>query len=97
MDAFTFINAGISTILALQVAGLGILWKHERRIAKIEDDLYVNTGNPASVPLTKRIVDISNDIQHIRSKLEKMEKKFAEQHARIEMILKILNNKGGDK
>ncbi|RLF38196.1 MAG: hypothetical protein DRN03_00340 [Thermoplasmata archaeon] len=88
MDSLVFTNAVITVILSLQVAGLGVLLKHERRISRMEDDLYVDPKNPASIPLTKRISDLADDLQHIKSKLENLEGKLTE----VEKILQVIKD-----
>jgi len=80
MEFLGFTDLGIGTILALQTLFLSYLWKHERRINRIENDLYVSDDNPASLPLTKQIASLSKDIREIREK--------------IIYIERMLNNKG---
>lgn len=50
-----------------------------KRILKIESDLYLNSGNPTSMPLTKQVFNLQQDVATIKDTCEKL-------HATMESI-----------
>ena len=43
-----------------------------KRILKIESDLYLNSGNPTSMPLTKQVFNLQQDVANIKEHCEKL-------------------------
>lgn len=80
-----YLNAAISVMLGLQVLTLTTLFNHQRRINRIEDDMYVDPKNPTSNPLTKQVADFRKDISDIKEKINCLEGK-------IETIINMLND-----
>lgn len=50
-----------------------------KRILKIENDLYLDSGNPTSMPLTKQVYNLQQDVATIKETTEKL-------HATMENI-----------
>lgn len=48
--------------------------KHEKRIQRIENDLYVDDENPTSMPLTKQVRNLQEDVSDIKKGLGKLNK-----------------------
>lgn len=46
--------------------------KHEKRIQRMENDLYLNPGNPTSMPLTQQVFNLQEDISSIKRSIGKL-------------------------
>lgn len=46
--------------------------KHEKRIQKMENDLYLNPGNPTSMPLTQQVFNLQEDVSSIKESIGKL-------------------------
>ena len=79
-----FIDAGIALIITLLSFQYKTMWKHERRISKIEDDLYMNSKNPAKEPLTKKLENTYREVLNIKKDISQLDKKLAYLQAYIE-------------
>jgi len=65
--------------VALMLFVLKTTAKHEKRIQRMENDLYLNPGNPTSMPLTQQVHNLQKDMTEIKNclgKLNKMVTKF---------------------
>lgn len=83
-----YISAAITVILGLQVLTLTTLFNHQRRLSRIEDDMYVDPKNPTSNPLTKQVADFRKDISDIKDKISCLEGK-------IETVINMLKDMKG--
>ncbi|GAG75822.1 unnamed protein product [marine sediment metagenome] len=46
--------------------------KHEKRIQRMENDLYLNPGNPTSMPLTQQVFNLQKDVSSIKESIGKL-------------------------
>jgi len=46
--------------------------KHEKRIQRMENDLYLNPKNPTSMPLTRQVVNLQKDVSSIKESIGKL-------------------------
>jgi len=83
VDAGSIAVGLIGVVLSLQVVTTSYLIKHERRISKIEGDLYVNSRNPTDYPITLQIADLMKDVSYIKEKVEKIEQVIKELHRKF--------------
>jgi len=83
-----YISAAITVILGLQVLTLTTLFNHQRRLSRIEDDMYVDPKNPTSNPVTKQVADVVKDISDIKDKISCLEGK-------IETVINMLKDMKG--
>jgi len=83
-----YVSGALTVILGLQVLTLTTLFNHQRRINRIEDDMYVDPKNPTSNPLTKQVADFRKDISDIKDKISCLEGK-------IETVINMLKDMKG--
>lgn len=86
--SIVFIDAAVAVLLFMMMLIIKYLWSHERRMTKIESDLYVSTKNPAAVPLTKKVEDTHNEVLNIKKTINIMDKN-------INKIFSVINKKLG--
>lgn len=60
--------------VCLMIFVLKTMTKHEKRIQKMENDLYLDPGNPTSMPLTKQVHNLQQDMTEIKEGLGKLNK-----------------------
>lgn len=75
MDSALIIADMLSALaVALMLFILRTNIKHEKRIQKMENDLYLDSGNPTSMPLTQQVFNLQKDVSSIRKSMEKLDK-----------------------
>ena len=63
---------GLAVLLMIFI--LKITTKHEKRIQKMENDLYLNPGNPTSMPLTQQVHNLQQDMSMVKKTCDSLEK-----------------------
>lgn len=68
------ILADVLGILAvsLMLFVLKTMGKHEKRIQRMENALYLDPGNPTSLPLTQQVFNLQKDVSEIKEGLGKL-------------------------
>lgn len=68
------ILADVLGILAvsLMLFVLKTMGKHEKRIQRMENDMYLNPKNPTSMPLTQQVYNLQEDMTEIKKGLGKL-------------------------
>jgi hypothetical protein len=74
-----FADALSSFAVALMLIILKKFSEYDRRIQRIESDLYVGEGNPTSMPLTTQVHGLQQDVAVIKDKCQDL-------HATMETI-----------
>ncbi len=71
---FAIILADVLGVLAvsLMLFVLKTMSKHEKRIQRMENDLYLDPGNPTSLPLTQQVFNLQKDVSEIKKSLGKL-------------------------
>ncbi|GAH19262.1 unnamed protein product [marine sediment metagenome] len=46
--------------------------KHEKRIQRMENDMYLNPKNPTSMPLTQQVFNLQEDVSSIKESIGKL-------------------------
>ncbi len=69
------ILSALSVVLMLFVLKSNI--KHEKRIQKMEEELYPNLEDPMSIPLTQQVHNLQEDMTEIKKGFEKLNKMVA--------------------
>ncbi len=68
------ILSGVAVFLMIFIIKTTV--RHEKRIQRMENDLYVDSSNPTSMPLTKQVKNLQNDVVSIKEHCEKFDKKL---------------------
>jgi vacuolar-type H+-ATPase subunit I/STV1 len=79
--------------VALMLIIIKTQYKQDRRIQKIEDDLYLDSCNPVSMPLTKQIFNLQQDMSLIKENFEKLNSTIENLNTIIQDYLKPVNKK----
>jgi methyl-accepting chemotaxis protein len=74
-----FADLASAVAVALILIILRRLSEYDRRIQRIEGDLYLAEGNPTSMPLTMQVHNLQQDVRTINETCEKL-------HTTIESI-----------
>lgn len=76
MDPSLIIIADILSgmAVALMVFVLKTTKKHGERIQRMENDLYLDPKNPTSMPLTKQVYNLQQDVTKVKKSVDKLSK-----------------------
>jgi tetrahydromethanopterin S-methyltransferase subunit B len=70
--AMIYADIASTFAVALMLLIIKIQYKQEKRITRIEDDLYLASDNPTSMPLTKQVYNLQQDVANIREHCKKL-------------------------
>jgi len=70
MDAITHVLCTL--ILTLQVTTFAIILKHEKRIVRMESDIYEDPKNPMRVSIVGRLREIQRRLECMERKIEEV-------------------------
>jgi len=77
--AMLYADIASTAAVALMLYIARTMIQQDKRIQKIESDLYVENSNPTSLPLTKQVYNLQQDVATIKDTCEKL-------HTTIESI-----------
>lgn len=63
--------AAMSVALMIFILKLSI--KQEKRIQRMESDLYLDSKNPTSMPLTKQVFNLQKDVTEVKKSVGKLD------------------------
>lgn len=88
---FADVVSAVSVALMLLI--LKTQSKHDQRIQHIEDDLYVKAGNPTSMPLTKQVYNLQQDVSQIRQSCERLDESLKDLNETMKGVCSQINLK----
>ena len=85
-------NAFSALAVSLMIFVIRNQSKADKRIQRVESDLYIDPKNPTSMPLTKQVADLNGRVYNLKKEMTKNNKHIEDLNGTLEKLNESVSN-----